>query len=77
MRSRTNCTVSSPQVHRWALQWLVQAELLKKSKRRTCTAEVVWSIVLRTAAQMVSIYAACLDLLNAPSDQAVVAFTQR
>lgn len=71
MRSRTNCTVSSNQVHRWALQWLVQAELLKKGNRRTCTAEVVWSIVLRAAAQMVSIYAACLDLLNAPSDQAI------
>lgn len=71
MRSRTNCTVSSSQVHQWALQWLVQAELLKKSKRRTCTTEVVWSIVLRAAAQMISIYAACLDLQDAPSDQAV------
>jgi Transposase DDE domain len=71
MRSRTNCTVSASQVHQWALQWLLQAELLKKSSRRTCTAEVVWSIVLRAAAQMISIYAACLDLVNGPSDQAV------
>lgn len=71
MRSRTNCTVSASQVHRWAVQWLVQAELLKKGNQRTCTAEVVWSIVLRTAAQMISIYAACLDLLDGPSDQAV------
>jgi len=53
------------------LQWLVQAELLKKSSRRICTAEVVWSIVLRAAAQMISIYAACLDLEDGPSDQAV------
>jgi len=71
MRSRTNCTVSASQVHQWALQWLIQAELLKKTSRRTCTAEVLWSIVLRAAAQMISIYAACLDLANGPSDQAV------
>ena len=71
MRSRTNSTVSASQVHQWALQWLVQAELLKKSSRRICTAEVVWSIVLRAAAQMISIYAACLDLEDGPSDQAV------
>lgn len=71
MRSRTNCTVSASEVHRWALQWLVQAELLKKGSRRTCTAEVVWSIVLRAAAQMISIDAACLDLRDGPSDQAV------
>ena len=49
----------------------MQADLLKKSSRRICTAEVVWSIVLRAAAQMISIYAACLDLQDGPSDQAV------
>jgi hypothetical protein len=71
MRSRTNCTVSASQVHRWALQWLVKAELLKKKSPRKCTTEVVWSIVLRAAAQMISIYAACLDLADGPSDQAI------
>jgi hypothetical protein len=71
MRSRTNCTVSASQVHRWALQWLLQAELLKKGRQRTCTAEVVWSIVLRAAVQMISICAACLDMADGPSDQAV------
>jgi hypothetical protein len=71
MRSRTNCTVSASEVHQWALQWVVQAELLKPNNRRICTIEVVWSIVLRAAAQLISIYAACVDLANGPSDQAV------
>jgi Transposase DDE domain len=71
MRSRTNCTVSAFQVHGWALRWLAQAELLKKGSRRTCTVEVVWNIVLRAAAQLISIYAACVDLADGPSDQAV------
>ena len=71
MRSRSNCTVSASQVHEWALQWLVQAEVLNTRGRRTCTADVVWSIVLRAAAQLISIYAACVDLAKGPSDQAV------
>ena len=32
---------------------------------------VVWSIVLRAAARMISVFAACRDLANAPSQQAV------
>jgi hypothetical protein len=32
---------------------------------------VVWSVVLRAAARMTSIYAACRDLAHAPSNQAV------
>jgi hypothetical protein len=36
-----------------------------------CTATVVWSIVLRASARMISIYAACCDLADAPSDQAL------
>lgn len=71
MRSRTDCTVSATQIHQWALQWLVAANLLKDEGRRTCTAEVVWSIVLRAAAQLISIFAACHDLEDGPSDQGV------
>jgi hypothetical protein len=36
-----------------------------------CTAVVVWNIVLRAAARMTSLYAACLDLANGPSSEAV------
>lgn len=69
MRSGTNC-VNSSQIHQWALEWLLQEGLLK-ARGRVCTAGVVWSIVLRAAARMVSIYAACQDLADAPSSQAV------
>ena len=70
MRSRKNSIVSSAEVHQWALQWLVQAKLLK-DHGWLCTAAVVWSVVLRAAARMISVFAACRDLANAPSAQAV------
>jgi len=50
----------------------MKGELLKERGRRSkCTPTVVWSIVLRAAARMISIFAACRDLANAPSQQAV------
>jgi len=69
MHSRTNW-INSSQVHQWALEHLLQADLLK-AHGRVCTVVVVWSIVLRAAARMVSIFAACQDMANAPSSQAV------
>jgi hypothetical protein len=70
MRSRMNSIVSCSEVHQWALLWLMKAELLKEG-RRGCTPTVVWSLVLRAAARMISVFAACRDLANAPSQQAV------
>ncbi len=70
MRSRTSHTISSREVHQWAVEWLVQARLIA-DHGWLCTATVVWSIVLRAAARMTSIYAACRDLADAPSDQAL------
>lgn len=70
MRSRMNSIVSCSEVHQWALLWLMEAEILKSGGRR-CTPTVVWSIVLRAAARMISVFAACRDLANAPSQQAV------
>jgi hypothetical protein len=70
MRSRTSHTISSREVHEWALKWLLAADLLK-DHGWLCTASVVWSIVLRAAARMVSVYAACRDLSEGPSGQAV------
>jgi len=52
------------------LEWLLQAKLLQDHGWR-CTAQVTWSVLLRAAARMVSICAACRDLAGAPSDQAV------
>jgi hypothetical protein len=58
MRSRTNCSVRSAEVHAWSLEWLLQAKLLK-DHGRLCTAAVVLDIVLRAAARSISISAAC------------------
>lgn len=71
MRSRMNSTVSANRLHQWALQWLVQAELLKLPRARSCTTDVVWSILLRAAARAISVFAACADLGRAPSSQAI------
>jgi len=70
MRSRKNATISGPEVHRWALQWLLDSRLLK-DHGPLCTALVVWNIVLRASARMISVFAACRDLAHAPSQQAV------
>jgi Transposase DDE domain len=70
MRSRKNATISSPEVHQWALQWLLDSRLLK-DHGPLCTAVVVWNILLRASARMISVFAACRDLANAPCQQAV------
>jgi hypothetical protein len=69
MHSGTNW-INSCQVHQWAIEHLLESDLLK-ARGRLCTAMVVWSIVLRAASRMVSIFAACQDMANAPSSQAV------
>ena len=71
MRSRTNCSLSGREVHRWALDWLLRVKLVKDHGWR-CTAAVVLNIVLRAAARSISISAACRDLSDGPSDQAVM-----
>jgi len=71
MRSRTSHTISSREVHEWTLNWLVQARLLK-DHGWLCKATVVWNIVLRAAARTTSIFAACRDLADAPSEQALL-----
>jgi len=71
MRSQLHSSVSCSAVHGWALSWLIQAELLKDRGRHHCTVTVVWSIVLRAAARLISVVAACRDLSEAPSPQAV------
>jgi hypothetical protein len=71
MRSRTSHIISSSQVQQWAVSWLCDAIRLKDHGWK-CTAAVVWSIVLRAAAQMISLSAACRDLSGAPSDQALL-----
>jgi hypothetical protein len=71
MRSRTNHTITSREVHKCTVEWLLQAKLLK-DHGWLCTATVVWNVVLRAAARMTSLFAACRDLADGPSDQAVI-----
>ncbi len=71
MRSRKSCSITSREVHQWSLNWLLQAKLLK-DHGWLCTAAVVLNIVLRAAARSISISAACRDLAEGPSDQAVM-----
>lgn len=71
MRSRTNCTIGSGEVYAWTQEHLTRAKLVKDHGPR-CTAAVVLGIVLRAAAQCLSVSAACRDLAKAPSDRAVL-----
>jgi len=71
MRSRTSHTISSREVHAWALDWLLQAKLLK-DHGWLCKAAVVWNLLLRAAARSISIAAACGDLSGSPCGQAIV-----
>lgn len=71
MRSRKSYSVSSGEVHRWTLNWLLAANLLK-DHGWLCTAVTVLNIVVRAAARSISIAAACRDMSEAPSDEAVM-----
>ena len=70
MRSKKSHTISSRQVHEWALDWLLEAKLLT-DHGWLCTAVVVWNVVLRAAARSISLFAACRDMADGPCDQAV------
>lgn len=71
MRSTASHSITSSQVHQWTLDGLVQAKLVK-DHGWLCKAAVVLNIALRAAARSTSLSAACRDLANAPSDQAVM-----
>ncbi len=71
MRSRKHSSIDSGEVHSWALNWLLQAKLVKDHGWR-CTAAVVLNLVMRAAARSISISAACRDLSDGPFDQAVM-----
>lgn len=71
MRSSKSYSVNSGEVHSWALSWLLQAKLVKDHGWK-CTAAMVLNIVLRAAARCISVSAACRDLSDGPSDQAVM-----
>ena len=70
MRSRKNDSITNQEVHGYALHWLSD-KLKLKDHGPKCTAAMMWHIVLIAASRITSIYAACRDLPNAPTDQAL------
>jgi len=70
MRSRGDYIVSEAEVHGYANHWLATA-LRLEYEGRTCTGSTLIQILLIAAARVVSIYAACRDLADAPCDQTI------
>lgn len=70
MRPRRDCIVTKEEVHGYANHWLSMALRLEYEGTK-CTASTLLQILLIASARVVSIFAACRDLANAPSDQTV------
>jgi putative transposase len=70
MRSPRDYIVTKDEVHGLANDWLASALRFEYAGTK-CTASVLLQVLLMAAARVVSIYAACRDLADAPSDQAV------
>lgn len=70
MRSRRDYIVTKQEVHGYANDWLVSALRLEYEGTK-CTASTLFQVLLMAAARVVSIFAACRDLADAPSDQTI------
>jgi len=70
MRSPSRSIVTEGQVQAYAQSWLSENLSLEDAGWK-CTAQMVWRMLLLAAARMTSIYAACRDLAEAPSDDAL------
>jgi putative transposase len=70
MRSRGDYIVTKDEVHGYANHWLSSALRLEYAGTR-CTASTLIQILLIAAARTVSLYAACRDLADAPTDQTI------
>lgn len=70
MRSRTDYIVTKDEVYSYANDWLASALRLEYAGTK-CTASILLQVLLIAAARVVSIFAACRDLADAPSDQTI------
>ena len=70
MRSRSHFIVTKDEVYGYANHWL-DAGLKLEYQGVKCTATTVYQVLLIAAARVVSIFAACRDLADAPSDQTI------
>ena len=70
MRSRRDYIVTKDEVYSYANDWL-SAALRLEYEGSKCTASTLFQVLLIAAARVVSIFAACRDLADAPSDQTI------
>lgn len=70
MRPRQKYILTKEEVHGYASYWL-RAALRLKYEGTKCTASTLLQVLLIAAARTVSIFAACRDLADAPSDQTI------
>jgi hypothetical protein len=70
MRSRRDYIVTKDEVYGYANHWLGSALRLEYEGTK-CTASTLLQILLIAAARVVSVFAACRDLTDAPSDQTI------
>jgi len=70
MRSRKQYIVRKEEVHGYAEDWLGRALALEYQGYK-CTDRVILQILLIAASRVVSLFAACRDLADAPTDQTV------
>ena len=70
MRSRQQYIITKDEVHGYANYWLKKSLRLEYEGTR-CTASTLLQVMLIAASRMVSIFAACRDLVDAPCDQTV------
>lgn len=70
MRSRTEYIITKAEVHAYAEDWLGTALRLEYQGYK-CSASTLLQILLIAAARVVSVFAACRDLADAPSDQTI------
>jgi putative transposase len=70
MRSQTEYIITKSEVHAYAEDWLGTA-LRLEYKGYKCSTSVLLQVLLIAAARVVSLFAACRDLADAPSDQTI------
>ena len=70
MRSRGQYIITKDEIHGYANQWL-SLSLKLEYEGTKCTASTLLQILLIAAARTVSIFAACRDLADAPTDQTI------
>ena len=70
MRSRTDYIITKEEAHGYAENWLGTALRLEYQGYK-CTTSVILQILLIAASRVVSVFAACRDLADAPSHQTI------